>query len=216
MSGIPKRALEEGHLKTNDPRKRMGVLKSSHEAGIVNEEEFEKQKEQLENEIKEFDKTVEETNKTEAPEEPKKSDKALMIGIAFIALLLAAIFLISYFTKQEPKTIEEMHILNLQGELKPEQGYIYKGIYSFITFDNQWYTQLKSPKGTKIYDLALRYSPKDIEQIDIKGVLDENMFNNKTEFYYTFNPKGTDFSYVALAVADFSTHMAKAFDKNPI
>ena len=106
-----------------------------------------------------------------------------------------------------------MHLLNLQGKLA-EQGYVYK--YSFITFDNQWYSQLKSPGGTKLYDLSLRYSPKDVEQIDIKGVLDEIMFNNKTEFYYTFNPKGTDFSYVALAVADFSTHMAKAFDKNPI
>ena len=112
--------------------------------------------------------------------------------------------------------MEDLHILNLKGKLKPEQGYVYKGVYSFVTLDNLWYTQLTSSKGTKIFSLALRYSPRDLENITIEGNLNGEFFNNKSEFYYTFNATGNQFSYVALAVADFSTHMAKVFEKVPI
>ena len=62
----------------------------------------------------------------------------------------------------------------------------------------------------------MRYSPKDLEGIQIDGSLNSNLFDEKNEYYVTFNPTGMDFSYVALAVADFNTHMSKVFEKNPI
>lgn len=199
-----------------DPRKKIDILKGSLESGIIGKEEYNKWKEKLEPDVKEFDKKVEEINKPSQEESKKTSDKALIISIGVVALLFVAIFAYSIFNKPQPKTLEELHVLNLKGKLKPEQGYIYKGVYSFINFDNLWYTQLTSPKGTKIYSLALRYSPKDLKDIVIEGSLDGKFFDAQSEFYVTFNPTGKEFSYIALAVADFNTHMSKVFEKNPV
>ncbi|MBI4452464.1 hypothetical protein HY637_03480, partial [Candidatus Woesearchaeota archaeon] len=174
-----------------------------------------KEKEKLESEMKKFDGKVEQANKPE-PEEPKSSDKPLIIGIALIIIALIAIISYSVFYKEQPKTLEDLHVLNLQGKLKPEQGYVYNGVYSFVKFDNVWHVQLKSPKGTKVYSMALRYSPREVQGIVIEGNLDRQFFDNQTQFYATFNPTGNDFSMVALAVADFEAHMTKVFEKFPI
>ena len=193
-------------------------MKGSFESGILDKEEYNKWKEKLEPDAKEFDKKVEELNKaSDTHEEPKKSsEKALIITIAVIALLFISILAFSFFTKQQPKTLEDLHVLNLKGKLKPSQGYVYKGVYSFINFDNLWYTEVKSPQGTKIFDLALRYSPRDLKDIAIEGALDNNFFNSQNEFYVAYNPTGKDFSSVGLAVADFDTHMSRVFEKKPI
>ena len=199
-----------------DPKKKLDVLKGSFESGIINKEEYDKWKKNLEPDVKEFDKKVEEINKAEQEEPKKSSEKYFIISVAVILLILASIFIFSIFHKPEPKTLEELHVLNLQGKLKPEQGYVYKKAYSFITLDNLWYTQLTSPKGTKIYSLALRYSPKDLKDTVIEGSLNKDFFDQQNEFYVTFNPTGKEFSYVGLAVADFNTHMSKVFEKKPV
>ena len=198
-----------------DPRRKLDILKGSLESGVIGKDEFEKSKEELESGIKEFDKKVEEANKPE-PEPAKSSEKILIIGVAVLVLVFAAILIYSIYSKPQPKTLEDLHRLNLQGKLKPSQGYVYKDAYSFVTLDNLWYTQLASPKGTKIYNLALRYSPKDLKDIKIGGALNDKFFNNQTEYYVTFNPNGKDFSSIGLAVADFDTHMSKVFEKKPI
>lgn len=199
-----------------DPRKRMAIIKGSLESGIIDKKQYDREKEKLEAELKEFDKKVEEANKQEAPEEPKSSDKPLLIVIGIIALVIAAVIVYSIFNKEQPKTLEDMHVLNLQGKLKPEQGYVYKGVYSFVNFDGVWHTQLMSPKGTKVYSMALRYSPREVENMAIEGMLDKQFFDSQTEFFVTFNPTGNDFSKVALAVADFDAHLTKVFEKIPI
>ncbi len=201
-----------------DPRKKLNILKGSFESGIIDKEEYQKWKEKLDPDVKEFDRNVEEINKSnESSEEPKKSsERILLVSIIIIFLLLASILAFSIFNKPKPTTLEELHVLNLKGKLKPEQGYIYKGIYSFINLDNLWYTQLKSPKGTKIYSLALRYSPRDLKDIFIEGNLNDEFFNNQSEFFVTFNPTGKNLAYFGLAVADFDTHMSKVFEKKPI
>lgn len=201
-----------------DPRKKLNILKGSFESGIIDKEEYQKWKEKLDPDVKEFDRNVEEINKSnESSEEPKKSsERILLVSIIVIFLLLALILAFSIFNKPKPTTLEELHVLNLKGKLKPEQGYIYKGIYSFINLDNLWYTQLKSPKGTKIYSLALRYSPRDLKDIFIEGNLNDEFFNNQSEFFVTFNPTGKNLAYFGLAVADFDTHMSKVFEKKPI
>jgi len=198
-------------------RKKLDVLKGSFESGIIDKEEYEKLKEKLELDVKEFDGKIEETNKPDAQQEPSKSsEKTLIIIIAIIVLLFFSILAYSALNKPQPKTLEDLHLLNLKGKLKPEQGYVYKGVYSFVNFENAWFTQLKSPKGTKVYSLSMRYSPKDLKDILIEGILNAEFFNNQSEFFVTFNPIGKDFSYVSLAVADFNTHMSKVFEKKPI
>ena len=199
-----------------DPQKKLNILKGSFESGIIDKEEYDKWKEKLEPNIKEFDKHVEEINQHVEDISKKSSDIVLILSIITIILIFIGIITYSILNKQQPKTLEDLHVLNLKGKLKPEQGYVYKGVYSFVTLDNLWYTQLTSPKGVKIYSLALRYSPKDLKDILIEGNLNAEFFNNKSEFFVTFNPTGNEFSYVGLAVADFNTHMSKVFEKKPI
>ena len=200
-----------------DPKRKIDILDKSLESGVIDKEEHSKLKEELEPQAKEFDRKILEMNKENELEEPNKfQDKLLFISIALIALLFISVLAYSRFYKPKAQTLEDLHILNLNGKLAPGQGYVYKGVYSFVTLDNQWYTQLKSPKGTKVYSLALRYSPRDLKDIVIEGKLDKEFFDGKSEFFVTFNPTGKDFSSVALAVADFNTHMSKVFEKNPI
>ncbi|MBI1935236.1 hypothetical protein HYS31_02245 [Candidatus Woesearchaeota archaeon] len=204
----------------NDPRSKLNVLRKGLETGAINELEYRREAEKLEQSVAESDKM--DLNASKPDDNPnddkpgKSSEKALIIGITALILLLAAVFAFAILQKPEPKTLEDLHVLNLKGKLKPEQGYVYKGAYSFVALDNQWYTQLQSPKGTKIYSMALRYSPRDLNNISIEGTLDKEFFDSQSEFYVTFNPVGNDFSHVSLAVADFGTHMSKVFEKNPI
>ena len=199
-----------------DPGKKLEILKGSFESGIIGKEQYESEKKKLEHDIKNSEEKILES-KLEAEEAPKKSsEKILIISIAVIIVLLGSIFAFRYFYKPQALTLEDLHALNLKGKLKPEQGYVYRGLYSFITQDQEWFTQLSSPKGTRVYDLALRYSPRDLKNITIEGELNTEFFDSQSDYYVTFNPTGNQLQYVGLAVADFETHMSKVFEKTPI
>ena len=190
-------------------------LEKSHESGIITKEEYEEKKIEIES-MPEKEEVKEQDIKEESHEAKLKSDRILAIGIIFLVLFFALVFGYAYFNKKAPQTLDELHALNLKGKLKPEQGYIYKGVYSFVKFDNLWYTQFKSPKGSRLYNVQFRYGPKDVEDIKISGKLNSSLFDNATSYYATFNPKGNDFSHVALAVGDFNQHMTNIFFKQPI
>ena len=190
-------------------------LEESLESGAISKEEYEKKKKEIE-EMPEERVEEKKENKEDIKETKLKSDKVLIIGVILIILLFIIVFGLNYFTKEQPKTIDELHALNLKGKLKPEQGYLYNGVYSFVRFDELWYTQMMSQKGTRLYNIQFRYGPKDAESIKIEGSLNTELLNNATEYYVTFNPAGKDFSHVTLAVADFNQHMTNIFFKKPI
>ena len=201
--------------------KRLKELEESYNSGVINKEEYLKKKKEIKKEPEE--KFGEKKSQEEEKEvKSKGSDKMLFIGILAIILIFAAAFLIVRFVKEQPKTLEDLHRMNIQGKLKPEQGYLYNKAYSFITLDGLWYTQLTSPSGKRLYNMNLRYGPRDVEDIKIFGYLDSELFNNATDYYVTFNPigdydpEGNSFSYVVLAVNDFNQHMVKVFGKKPI
>lgn len=206
-------------MRTLAKEKRLRELQESFETGIISKEEHEKQRKVIEemkeekNEEIKIPENVEEQGKIK----PKiSSDKILIISALLLLLVFIVVFSFTVFNKEQPKTLEEMHLLNLKGKLKSEQGYLYNKAYSFIKFDNLWYMQLTSPSGKRLYNMALRYGPKDLENIKIKGRLNTTLFDNSSEYYVTFNPKGNDFSHVALAVSDFNQHMTNVFFKMPI
>ncbi|MBU1704050.1 MAG: hypothetical protein KJ922_01690, partial [Nanoarchaeota archaeon] len=114
-----------------------------------------------------------------------------------------------------PKTIDDLHRLNLDGKLDTQQGYLYNG-YSFVNYDGIWYTQIMSPKGTRMYDSAFRFGPREAEDVPIIGRLDATLFNRASTYYVTFDPLGSQFNYVAVAVADINQNMMKVFEKTPI
>src|SRR3989344_7954427 len=196
--------------------KKLEELKESFETGVISAKEYEEQKEKIseETEAKEEEKASPEEHTEEKG--AKKSDKILIASVLALILLFAVFFSYRAITKPQPQTLDELHLFNLKGKLKAEQGYIYKDAYSFVNFDNLWYMQLKSPQGTRLYNMALRYGPKDLENIKISGNLDLELFNNASDYYVTFNPVGSNFSHIALAVGDFNTHMTNVFFKVPI
>jgi len=163
------------------------------EAGLISKEEYEKKKK----EIEEMPEQKVEEKKEEVEDTKLKSDRMLIIVVGLIVLVFIAIFGFVYFTQEQPETIDDLHELNLKGKLKPEQGYLYKDVYSFVKYDNLWYVQLMSPKGTRFYNIQFRYGPKEVEGIGIEGILDTELFNNASDYYVTFNPVGKDFSHVA-------------------
>jgi len=189
-------------------------LEGALEAGSISKEEYKKKKKEIEEMPEKKKKKVKEE---EVKEVKLKSDKTLIVGVIIIILIFAAIIGSRYFNEPElPKTIDELHDLNLKGKLKEEQGYLYKGVYSFVKFDDVWYWQLISQSGKTEYKLNFRYSPKDLEDITIKGLLDVDKFNDATQYYATFNPLGNDLTYVRLARLDYDVMMTKVFQKTPV
>jgi len=193
---------------------RLKQLEKSLEYNLITKEEYEEKK-------KEIEEMQEEPTEDKFPEEEAqpaglKSDKILIVGIVLILIAFAAVFGWRYFAAEEPQTIDDLHKLNFKEKLKEEQGYLYKGAYSFVKFDGSWYTQLVSPKGTRLYNIQFRYSPKEVEGVKVNGILDSGLFDNAPDYYVTFNPTGNEFSSVALAVGDFNQQMTNIFFKQPI
>jgi len=177
-------------------------------------EEYKKKKKEIEAMPEE--KVKEE--KDEKVEDVKlKSDKTLIIGVVMIMLVFAVILGAKYFNQEEmPKTIDELHELNLKGKLKDEQGYLYNDVYSFVKVEDVWYAQLMSPSGKTFYNFNFRYSPRDLENIKIKGKLDVEKFNDASQYYVTFNPLGKEFTHIRLGRLDYDMMMIQVFDKTPI
>jgi hypothetical protein len=150
-------------------------------------------------------------------EEPKKiSDKVLVFIALGIIIVIAGIFSVRFFLKDKvPKTIDDLHQLNLEGKLDEEQGYVYAG-YSFVKYDDMWHTRMLSPMRTREYNIHFRYGPKEAEDVPLSGQLNLTLFNDAKDYYVTFNPIGEGLQYVALAVNDFNQQMINIFFKTPI
>jgi len=146
----------------------------------------------------------------------KVSDKVLVFIALGILIIIVAIFSVRFFVKDRtPKTIDDLHKLNLEGKLGEEEGYVYSG-YSFIKYDGMWHTKMMSPMRTTEYNIHFRYGPKEVTDIPLNGALNGTLFNNAKNYYVTFNPIGENLQYVALAVNDFNQQMINIFFKTPI
>lgn len=170
-------------------------------------------------EIKEIDskevkEEIKELNK-EIKEEKHVSDWILIAAVAVIVVILVSLFILKNFQKEEPKTIDDLHTLNLQGKLKPEQGYLYNG-YSFVYANGLWYTQVQNKAGTSLFGIPLHYGPNDLIDVPIEGYLNSTLFDSTNSIYITFDPLGSNLNYVALAIGEFDQNIIKAFNKMPI
>jgi len=197
-------------------------LEISLQDGIITKEEYEKKKKEIEDMPDPETIEVPENQKFSAPTSPIKeelkdvklrSDKILIIGAIILVIIFGVLISARIFDEEIPKTVDELHDLNLQGKLKPEQGYLYNNIYSFVKFDDLWFTQFKSPKGTILYDVQFRYGPREVEDIIISGTLNDELFNDAKQYYATFNPLGNDFTHIRLARLDYDIQMTNIFFK---
>jgi hypothetical protein len=141
--------------------------------------------------------------------EKQTSDKILVYALIVLVGLVAIFLLIRYVipSTETPMTIGEAHILNIEGKLDPELGYMY-GPHSFVRFNDLWYFQVQSEDV--LVNVPLRFSPKEVEDITLSGSLNDN-FNNAQKIYIAFNPIGKQLTYIALAVGELTQSFTKAF-----
>lgn len=138
----------------------------------------------------------------------KSSSKNLIIIFSVIVIVFGVlVFSYSAFYR-EPMTIHEMHQANLAGELDDEDAYLYNG-FSFIHYQDQWWTEFARADGSETYNVQFRYGPKEVEGVQTGG--DYLYILNFPEPYITFDPRVEDIQYTALAAADIATALYRAF-----
>lgn len=191
---------------------RLKDLEKTFEEGVISKEEYERKKK----EIEAMPEEKREESKEEVKEPKLKSDRILIIGAILLIVVFAGLFGLKYFNQEQPQTIGDLHELNFKGKLKPDQGFMYNDVYSFIKFDDFWYTKLVSQTGKTEFNFNFRFSPRELEDIDIKGNLDLDKFNNASQYYVTFDPLGKEFTHIRLGRLDFDIQMTKVFQKTPI
>jgi len=200
--------------------KKLKALEKSLEEGVITREEFDAQKKELADHGGSEEIPSEKQAAPESPEAPKKgSEKILLWSIFALVAVVAAFIVVFLFFKnvavERPQTIEDLHALNLQGKLDPEEGYVYNQ-FSFVELDGLWYTLIQNPTGTEQYSIPLHYGPRELEGIQAAGRLDDPLFNEEIEYFITFDPEGENLQYVALAVSEFDQNIIKVLGKLPV
>ncbi len=149
--------------------------------------------------------------KEEGP--PERTDIVLYAVLGtIIAILLVLVFGWRLVFPTEPAySLDELHELNLAGDLDPQRGYVYEG-FSFVNFEDRWFTRFMRPNTTKVFDVELRFGPREAENVSLVG--DPVPFikeNTQNATYVTFDPLQENLSFVALAAADVTTALNKIF-----
>ena len=89
--------------------------------------------------------------------------------------------------------------------------------FLFEQIEGNWYFDWQ--RDNVLYTVSLRYSPYDVENTTIRGVLNES-FNTRREIYVTFDPElgnnTKNFTTLALAATELTQSMARVLGFKPI
>jgi len=151
--------------------------------------------------------------------EKKVQEKRLKAGYKFLLIfvVIVVLFLGSFFFFSQNKgtvdyqTLEDNISATLEGE-RSEDNFVYNG-YAFVRAGNLWYTQIQ--RGNILFNVPLHFNPLQLEDISIKGKLDDS-FSKQGFVYVTFDPKDGNLNYVALTAAELSLNLYKALGQNPV
>jgi len=137
-------------------------------------------------------------------------------GILFsvLGIIIAIMVLINLSSGPEVKTMDEIIQETLEGK-ETEFNYLYNN-YTFVFVDGLWFSQWK--RGGNIFNMHLRWGPKDVEDVVIIGTLDEEAFNQE-KIYVTFNftsDLDQNNKYLALAASELSLNMVRALGVEPV
>lgn len=143
------------------------------------------------------------------------SNKPVLIMVGVIVLIFVAAFTVFEFsnsiTGSTVVTIDDLHQMNVEGELDSEKGYLYNG-FSFVKEDNLWWTQIETPHQGLIMT-PLHFGPKDLEDIPITGKLGKE-FNKGNKVYILIDPLVQN-QYYTLAVSEMSVNLAQGISRMP-
>ncbi|MFA6888808.1 MAG: hypothetical protein WC254_04915 [Candidatus Woesearchaeota archaeon] len=167
--------------------------------------------------------TSEQVESVSVEEVPQTSSKTFFIGLGMFVVILVAIFLVPRFFNQQPQTLTEIHQETITEGMDTETRYVYNG-YSFVFYDNLWYTQISNAITGDLYNIPLHFGPKNLTDIVITGDLDSffnslsttNISNNSYRYYLTFDPQDSELGYVALASGELTQNLVKTFNIAPV
>jgi hypothetical protein len=107
--------------------------------------------------------------------------------------------------------IDELHLKNIEGELNPEEGYIY-GQHSFIFADDFWQTDIK--RSDRWLKVRLHFGPREVEEVKLEGSLDAE-FNKVNEVYMAIDPEFGN-KYLTLALSEINLNVAQGIKRKPV
>ena len=153
----------------------------------------------------------------EHPLENKTKDSALLFTVIVILVAFILVIFIPKFVPQASSmSLDELHEKNLAGKLSPDKGYVYNGLYSFVLFDDLWYTQLVTSSGEKQFNIPFHYGPRDVEDIEVNGELNYSAFDKYKNFFMTFDPIDENLNYIAVSTGEAVNIFIQAFGKGVI
>ncbi|MBI5393561.1 hypothetical protein HZA96_06870 [Candidatus Woesearchaeota archaeon] len=157
-------------------------------------------------------KEVKESKDDDQPISESKQTKYLIISIIVIILIVVGIILIPKFYTPKLKTIDNL-LDDAATKKNSETSFVYNG-FSFVKKDGTWYTHIQNSLDLRTYTIAMHFSPKEVENITIEGnLLDflgqlhkiNNLSSLDYQSYFTFDPIGTELSYIAVASGEMHT-----------
>src|SRR3989344_2953256 len=96
--------------------------------------------------------------------------KRLYIIVGVILLVFALLFGMGFFLKKplNISSLDDLHELNFQGELDPEQGYIHDG-FSFVKYGGTWHTRFLRMTNNQTTQVEPRYGPRALGAFPRRG-----------------------------------------------
>ena len=137
----------------------------------------------------------------------------ILVGVT-IAIFIVTISGFTFYnnlTSANVVEIDQLHEENLNQELEEEEGYVYNG-FSFVKADGLWWTELNK-FGTRL-KVPLHFAPKELEDIPIKGELNEK-FNEGESVYIAIDPNVVS-KYYTLSISELSFNLVKGMDRIPV
>ncbi len=153
---------------------------------------------------------------TESGEEiSKKEGKNILmiIGILVGVLLVSmgGFRMYDHLTSAGVIDVDELHLKNIEGNLDPEEGYIY-GQYSFIFADDLWWTDIN--RGDRWLKVRLHFGPREVKEVEVEGSLDKG-FNEGEEVYMAIDPEFGN-KYLSLALSEVNLNIVQGIRRKPI
>jgi len=142
---------------------------------------------------------------------------AILVGIFLVATF--GIDMISGFapTGAIVASVDELHVLNTDGELGSDQGYYYNE-FSFVFYDGLWWTELFKTNAAgelvEIVKIPLHYGPNDIMEVETLGTLDAS-FDSEREIYIAIDPSVVN-KYYTLSLSELNFNIVEGVGRLPI
>jgi hypothetical protein len=137
----------------------------------------------------------------------------ILVGVT-VAIFLVTISGFKFYnslTSANIIEIDQLHDENLNNQLNENEGYVYNG-FSFVKADGLWWTELNK-FGTRL-KVPLHFAPKDLENISMKGKLNQN-FNDGDSVYIAIDPDVVS-KYYTLSISELSFNLVKGMDRIPV